>query len=97
MRYCPRAALKTALSADCAAAKPSISSCSKSRFNSSRSEEHTSELQSLMRLAYDVFCMKKKKKTKKKYKSKKKKYTSTETQSTRIGDMHASRELTKHM
>src|SRR3546814_8539204 len=28
----------------------------------SRSEEHTSELQSLMRLSYDVFCLKKKKK-----------------------------------
>src|SRR3546814_1848653 len=27
-----------------------------------RSEEHTSELQSLMRLSYDVFCLKKKKK-----------------------------------
>src|SRR3546814_9940627 len=27
-----------------------------------RSEEHTSELQSLMRIAYDVFCLKKKKK-----------------------------------
>src|SRR3546814_6862980 len=27
-----------------------------------RSEEHTSELQSLMRLAYAVFCLKKKKK-----------------------------------
>src|SRR3546814_8040299 len=26
------------------------------------SEEHTSELQSLMRISYDVFCMKKKKK-----------------------------------
>src|SRR3546814_11180547 len=26
-----------------------------------RSEEHTSELQSLMRIAYDVFCLKKKK------------------------------------
>src|SRR3546814_7728645 len=26
-----------------------------------RSEEHTSELQSLMRISYDVFCMKKKK------------------------------------
>src|SRR3546814_10641160 len=25
-----------------------------------RSEEHTSELQSLMRIAYDVFCLKKK-------------------------------------
>src|SRR3546814_9233425 len=28
--------------------------------NSSRSEEHTSELQSLMRISYDVFCLKKK-------------------------------------
>src|SRR3546814_7814320 len=30
----------------------------------SRSEEHTSELQSLMRISYAVFCLKKKKKTK---------------------------------
>src|SRR3546814_1328811 len=28
-----------------------------------RSEEHTSELQSLMRLSYDVFCLKKKNRT----------------------------------
>src|SRR3546814_10019477 len=28
-----------------------------------RSEEHTSELQSLMRIAYAVFCLKKKKRT----------------------------------
>src|SRR3546814_20383600 len=28
-----------------------------------RSEEHTSELQSLMRISYDVFCLKKKKKS----------------------------------
>src|SRR3546814_3951623 len=35
-----------------------------------RSEEHTSELQSLMRISYAVFCLKKKKKqqTSKKYK-----------------------------
>src|SRR3546814_9937044 len=35
------------------------------RFNSAhpgRSEEHTSELQSLMRISYAVFCLKKKKK-----------------------------------
>src|SRR3546814_1422946 len=31
---------------------------------SPRSEEHTSELQSLMRISYAVFCLKKKKKTK---------------------------------
>src|SRR3546814_8556540 len=29
-----------------------------------RSEEHTSELQSLMRISYDVFCLKKKTQTK---------------------------------
>src|SRR3546814_2867583 len=29
-----------------------------------RSEEHTSELQSLMRISYDVFCLKKQKKAK---------------------------------
>src|SRR3546814_7290572 len=32
-------------------------------FSDSRSEEHTSELQSLMRISYAVFCLKKKKKT----------------------------------
>src|SRR3546814_10799607 len=32
--------------------------------NSARSEEHTSELQSLMRISYAVFCLKKKKQTK---------------------------------
>src|SRR3546814_2223832 len=31
-------------------------------FSSSRSEEHTSELQSLMRISYAVFCLKKKNK-----------------------------------
>src|SRR3546814_2940176 len=32
-----------------------------------RSEEHTSELQSLMRISYAVFCLKKKKKKRKYY------------------------------
>src|SRR3546814_1105449 len=32
-----------------------------------RSEEHMSELQSLMRISYDVFCLKKKKITQKKH------------------------------
>src|SRR3546814_6238621 len=31
------------------------------KFTASRSEEHTSELQSLMRISYAVFCLKKKK------------------------------------
>src|SRR3546814_5761337 len=34
-----------------------------------RSEEHTSELQSLMRISYAVFCLKKKKKQQKQHKS----------------------------
>src|SRR3546814_2906595 len=34
-----------------------------------RSEEHTSELQSLMRISYAVFCLKKKKKNRYMYKS----------------------------
>src|SRR3546814_829600 len=37
---------------------------------SNRSEEHTSELQSLMRISYAVFCLKKKKKTKRNDKKK---------------------------
>src|SRR3546814_3407589 len=36
-----------------------------------RSEEHTSELQSLMRISYAVFCLKKKKKIKQKTKDEK--------------------------
>src|SRR3546814_8210270 len=44
-----------------------------------RSEEHTSELQSLMRISYAVFCLKKKKK---------KKQTHTHR---RISDTHTSR------
>src|SRR3546814_1092216 len=35
-------------------------------FDRFRSEEHTSELQSLMRISYAVFCLKKKNKTKNK-------------------------------
>src|SRR3546814_2366247 len=42
-----------------------------------RSEEHTSELQSLMRISYAVFCLKKKKK-KKKIITKEYKYTQVE-------------------
>src|SRR3546814_9386213 len=36
-------------------------------FTGLRSEEHTSELQSLMRISYAVFCLKKNKKTKTTY------------------------------
>src|SRR3546814_9303579 len=38
------------------------SSCPQRRKCARRSEEHTSELQSLMRISYAVFCLKKKKK-----------------------------------
>src|SRR3546814_8700312 len=41
------------------------------RDRQARSEEHTSELQSLMCISYAVFCLKKKKKTKKRHKNKK--------------------------
>src|SRR3546814_7334208 len=41
---------------------PSRAAASKAR--ACRSEEHTSELQSLMRISYAVFCLKKKKKNK---------------------------------
>src|SRR3546814_9203330 len=40
------------------------------RCGAHRSEEHTSELQSLMRISYAVFCLKKKKKTSSTQKSK---------------------------
>src|SRR3546814_7318231 len=36
--------------------------CELAAANAARSEEHTSELQSLMRISYAVFCLKKKKK-----------------------------------
>src|SRR3546814_3370851 len=42
----------------------------------SRSEEHTSELQSLMRISYAVFCLKKKKTTNKRTKHNEKTQTS---------------------
>src|SRR3546814_1859606 len=44
-------------------AQPKGSSLPPSGRIASRSEEHTSELQSLMRISYAVFCLKKKNKT----------------------------------
>src|SRR3546814_3565964 len=40
--------------------KPARSDQAEKRKRDSRSEEHTSELQSLMRISYAVFCLKKK-------------------------------------
>src|SRR3546814_8532465 len=45
----------------------SITATVPARNNGRRSEEHTSELQSLMRISYAVFCLKKKIKTKRQY------------------------------
>src|SRR3546814_1048489 len=43
---------------------PVLLSMDRADANGIRSEEHTSELQSLMRISYAVFCLKKKKKKK---------------------------------
>src|SRR3546814_5861201 len=45
---------------DAASETPSASAISELRADIDRSEEHTSELQSLMRISYAVFCLKKK-------------------------------------
>src|SRR3546814_3810337 len=45
----------------CSSSAPGWAESSVSFLVSSRSEEHTSELQSLMRISYAVFCLKKKK------------------------------------
>src|SRR3546814_3104816 len=64
------------------AARPSVSTaCSIS--SRRRSEEHTSELQSLMRISYAVFCLKKKKKNKNTYKTITKNLTTNKYNKTR--------------
>src|SRR3546814_8837564 len=57
------------LSTVCAEAAPEAVTAAKAsaRANLERSEEHTSELQSLMRISYAVFCLKKKTIKTKKY------------------------------
>src|SRR3546814_10340739 len=54
---------------DDAGARPQTTSRNfrKARQPTVRSEEHTSELQSLMRISYAVFCLKKKNQTKREY------------------------------
>src|SRR3546814_7461861 len=54
------------------------------RFCGFRSEEHTSELQSLMRISYAVFCLKKKKKTKTTYHMHSSPMTITHIEQTRL-------------
>src|SRR3546814_5219649 len=41
--------------------RPDVELCKRGELRTERSEEHTSELQSLMRISYAVFCLKKKK------------------------------------
>src|SRR3546814_9253470 len=45
----------------CMVAKGATAKRDEGRMGGSRSEEHTPELQSLLRITYDVFCLKKKK------------------------------------
>src|SRR3546814_10483162 len=63
----PRAAMRAAIDAARGAGRKVAFTLSDNfvidRHRADRSEEHTSELQSLMRISYAVFCLKKKKKT----------------------------------
>src|SRR3546814_9914915 len=58
----PDQALFTAGLSSIAADAQAASARNAETMNKIRSEEHTSELQSLMRISYAVFCLKKKKK-----------------------------------
>src|SRR3546814_9262514 len=61
--FCRRNDEASAVQLDAGAAKPVIRLQGQDRSKvGARSEEHTSELQSLMRISYAVFCLKKKKK-----------------------------------
>src|SRR3546814_4806012 len=51
------------------------------RHSGNRSEEHTSELQSLMRISYAVFCLKKKKQNKQEHPNKEQNQTPIKTTS----------------
>src|SRR3546814_7172941 len=64
----PPSCIHASTDADRAASAANIRTCDSSApqisiWNRGRSEEHTSELQSLMRISYAVFCLKKKKNT----------------------------------
>src|SRR3546814_2266317 len=61
--YMRSSALSPPVGAPSIAKPPSSGSSVTLSIKSGRSEEHTSELQSLMRISYAVFCLKKKKKT----------------------------------
>src|SRR3546814_4065294 len=58
-----------------------------------RSEEHTSELQSLMRITYAVLCLKKTKKTKQNKHTQIVKYKSTNSHNTHSTRKHSEQQL----
>src|SRR3546814_6497036 len=59
----PRSSIDSTLNSDCQTGNRRVPPRkSKQPNRRQRSEEHTSELQSLMRISYAVFCLKKKKK-----------------------------------
>src|SRR3546814_5899916 len=70
-RRCPAACTALSTAACNVSARASVTAMRRRPFTSGlpkmrncvRSEEHTSELQSLMRISYAVFCLKKKKQT----------------------------------
>src|SRR3546814_16124704 len=55
------ASSRTAVASGCSRRASSVTAVSSCGWSSRRSEEHTSELQSLMRISYAVFCLKKNK------------------------------------
>src|SRR3546814_7097498 len=62
-RHCTRMRLQLPSSISRSSVSPRVSkntSSTRSTSSARRSEEHTSELQSLMRISYAVFCLKKK-------------------------------------
>src|SRR3546814_1170864 len=61
-RSCASLRSRTAASGSCRSCASSATCTRRCPTASTRSEEHTSELQSLMRNSYAVFCLKKKKK-----------------------------------
>src|SRR3546814_9139028 len=67
----------------------------KSASGMGRSEEHTSELQSLMRISYAVFCLKKKKKYKHKNSANINNKTTDNIQYTKINKNKAAQKFTK--
>src|SRR3546814_3145558 len=79
-----RSSMKDPANAPTEAVKRSDSSDSRRLCSTPRSEEHTSELQSLMRISYAVFCLKKKKKRQTMKLKKNKKETNSESTTRRL-------------